>query len=212
VSTRRISRTASFFSTIGTLDDRKLGACDRGILATHLLPAFMTTSVLVRLNMTPLPHRYHVQLTGGASGYAQLSAAGLPRLQTAPPMDYDGPGDAWSPEHLLLAAIQTCFLFTFRATARLSQFEFERVDINATGTVDRVDGVTRFTDVVLRVSLAVPPGTNHERALRVLERSEHRCLVAASVSAPVHLEPTIYESESRELVGHGTAHAVSLEP
>jgi organic hydroperoxide reductase OsmC/OhrA len=69
--------------------------------------------------MTPLPHHYDVQLTGGPSGYAQLSTPGVPDLRAAAPSDYDGPGDAWSPEHLLPASVQTCFLLTFRAIARL---------------------------------------------------------------------------------------------
>ena len=54
--------------------------------------------------MKPLPHHYDVHLTGGPSGHAQLSTGGVPELRTAPPIDFDGPGDAWSPEHLLLAS------------------------------------------------------------------------------------------------------------
>jgi organic hydroperoxide reductase OsmC/OhrA len=41
-----------------------------------------------------------------------VTADGLPDLRSAPPLGFDGPGDAWSPEHLLLAAVETCFLFT----------------------------------------------------------------------------------------------------
>jgi organic hydroperoxide reductase OsmC/OhrA len=41
-----------------------------------------------------------------------VTADGLPDLRSAPPLDFDGPGDAWRPEHLLLAAVETCFLFT----------------------------------------------------------------------------------------------------
>ena len=81
--------------------------------------------------MKPLPHRYDVRLTGGPSGYAQLSASGLPQLQTAPPAEYDGPGDAWSPEHLLLAAVQACFLFTLRAIARVAKLEFTALELDA---------------------------------------------------------------------------------
>jgi organic hydroperoxide reductase OsmC/OhrA len=62
--------------------------------------------------MKPLPHRYTVRLAGGPGGHATVTADGLPDLRTAPPLDFDGPGDAWSPEHLLLAAVETCFLFT----------------------------------------------------------------------------------------------------
>ena len=93
--------------------------------------------------MKPLPHHYDVNLTGGPSGYAELSTAGVPGLRTAPPVDYDGPGDAWSPEHLLLASVQACFLFTLRAIARISKVEFVALELSATGTVDRKDGVTR---------------------------------------------------------------------
>ena len=143
--------------------------------------------------MKPLPHHYHVQLTGGPSGYATLSTPGIPDLRTAPPADFDGPGDAWSPEHLLLAAVQACFLFTLRAIARLSKIEVIHLELEAAGTVDRHDGVTRFTEIVLRPRLTVAAGTDRERALRLLEKSEKGCLVSASLSTPIRLEPEIQE-------------------
>jgi peroxiredoxin-like protein len=143
--------------------------------------------------MKPLPHRYDMHLTGGPSGYAQLSTAGVPELRTAPPADYDGPGDAWSPEHLLLASVQACFLFTLRAIARLSKLEFTALELDASGTVNRHNGVTRFTEIVLRPRLTVASGTDRERALHVLEKSEKTCLVSASLSTPIRLEPEITE-------------------
>jgi organic hydroperoxide reductase OsmC/OhrA len=88
------------------------------------------------------------------------------------PIDYDGPGDAWSPEHLLLAAVETCFLFTLRAVATASKIEFVTLDLASQGTVDRQDGVTRFTEIVLRPRLTVPAGTDRERVLWVLQKSE----------------------------------------
>lgn len=143
--------------------------------------------------MKPLPHRYDVQLTGGPAGYAVVSSVGLPELRTAPPRDYDGPGDAWSPEHLLLAAVETCFLFTLRAVARASKLEFQALELDAQGTVDRRDGVTRFTEIVLRPRLTVAPGADRARAASVLEKSEKACLVSASLSTPIRLEPEIKE-------------------
>jgi peroxiredoxin-like protein len=143
--------------------------------------------------MKPLPHRYDVQLTGGPAGYAVVSSIDLPELRTAPPRDYDGPGDAWSPEHLLLAAVETCFLFTLRAVARASKLEFQALELDAQGTVDRRDGVTRFTEIVLRPRLTVAPGADRARAASVLEKSEKACLVSASLSTPIRLEPEIKE-------------------
>ncbi len=143
--------------------------------------------------MKPLPHHYDVHLAGGPSGYAELSTAGVPALRTAAPADFDGPGDAWSPEHLLLASVQACFLLTLRAIARLSKLEFTRLELDAGGTVDRKEGVTRFTEIVLHPRITVPPGSNRERVLQILEKSEKACLVSASLSTPVRLEPEIDE-------------------
>jgi organic hydroperoxide reductase OsmC/OhrA len=144
--------------------------------------------------MKPFPHDYDVHLTGGSSGYAVLSTAGVPDLSTAPPADFDGPGDAWSPEHLLLAAVQTCFLFTLRSIAGASHVDFVRLELDAAGTVNRLEGVTRFTEIVLRPRLVIAAGTDRARALRVLEKSEKYCLVSASLSTPIRLEPEITES------------------
>ena len=141
--------------------------------------------------MKPLPHRYDVRLYGGPTGYATVSVNGVPDVKTAPPADFDGPGDAWGPEHLLLAAVETCFLFTLRAIAQASRVDFTAIEITAEGTVDRRDGVTRFTEIVLRPRLTLPPGADRTRALRVMEKSEKACLVSASLATPIRLEPEI---------------------
>jgi peroxiredoxin-like protein len=141
--------------------------------------------------MKPLPHRYTVRLAGGPSGYATLSTPGAPPLTAEAPSDFDGPGDAWSPESLLLGAVETCFLLTLRAVARASRLEFTVLEVETTGTVDRQDGVLRFTEIVLRARLSVAEGTDRDRALRALDKSERTCLVSASLSTPVRLVPEV---------------------
>ena len=141
--------------------------------------------------MEPLPHHYQVQLHLGPSGYAELSTPGAPVLNVAPPSEYGGPGNAWSPEHLLLAAVQACFLFTLRAIARNSEVQFVTFDLEATGTVEREGGVTRFSEIVLKPSITVPATSDARRILRILEKTERNCLVSASLNTRVRLEPQI---------------------
>ncbi len=143
--------------------------------------------------MKPLPHVYDARVIGGPAGHATLSAPGLPDVNSAPPADFGGPGDAWSPEHLLMAAVETCFLFTFRAVARASKVEFTSLEVSGAGTVDRKEGVTRFTEIVLRPRLTLSAGADRDTALRALEKSERACLVSASLSTPIHLEPEIVQ-------------------
>jgi organic hydroperoxide reductase OsmC/OhrA len=141
--------------------------------------------------MKPLPHRYDVRLSAGPTGYVRLGADGLPELVAAPPLDFDGPGDAWSPEHLLLAAIETCFVFTFRAIAKASRLDFTALDVVTEGVVDRADGRVRFVEIVLRPRVTLAVTADRHTAHRVIERSEHACIVSASLAVPLRVEAEI---------------------
>ena len=141
--------------------------------------------------MKPLPHRYAVRIAGGPVGHATLTSPGVPDLVTAAPADFDGPGDAWSPEQLLVAAVEACFLLTFRAIAQASQIEFTALAVEGEGIVDRANGGMRFTEIVLRPRVALPAGVDHTRLRRALEKAERACLVSASLSTPIRLAPEL---------------------
>ena len=60
-----------------------------------------------------------------------------------------------------------------------------------TGTLDRIDRATQFTDVNIDVRLAVPAGTSPDQARRALEKAERGCLVSNSLKATIHLTTTV---------------------
>ena len=92
---------------------------------------------------------------------------------------------------LLCAAVADCFVLSFRAVARASKLEWTSLDARAEATLDRVDGRTYFTEVVVHATLRVPAGTDRDRATKLLEKSEHVCLVSNSLVAQRRLEPTV---------------------
>ena len=141
--------------------------------------------------MKPLPHTYEVALAGAQAGYAIVSGTGLPDLTTAPPSEYDGPGDAWSPEHLLLAAVSSCFLFTFRAVAKASHIDFVEVEAATSGTVDKTAGTIRFADILLRTTVTAASGADPAAVHRAVDKAAARCLVSSSLQTPVRVEAAI---------------------
>ena len=141
--------------------------------------------------MHPYPHQYTVSAQAEATGDVALSSAGLPTLQTAPPPEFDGPGDRWSPETLLCAAVADCFVLSFRAIARASKLDWTALECRVEGTLDRVEGKTRFTVITVHATLRVPAGTEQERAKKLMEKSEHACLISNSLVADRRLEPTV---------------------
>lgn len=132
--------------------------------------------------MQAYPHHYGVQAAADSEGPVLVRSEGLPALATAPPAQFGGPGDQWSPETLLVAAAVDCFIFTFRAIAAASKLVWQRIDCDAEGTLDRSDGVVRFTALHLRARLVIPAGGDLERPQRVLEKAEKSCLVTNSLA------------------------------
>lgn len=107
------------------------------------------------------------------------------------PAEFDGPGDQWSPETLLTGAVANCFVLTFRAIAAASKLEWNAVRCDVESTLERVDNVTRFSRFDLKVRLTVPPGTDKERAQRIVEKAERGCMVTNSLVGERHLEAVI---------------------
>lgn len=141
--------------------------------------------------MEPFPHYYAAAGTAAAAGEIALDSAGLTTIRSAAPVAFGGPGDRWSPETLLVAAVADCFILTFRAIAGASQLTWTNLRCEATGTLDRVDRVIQFTAFELRVHLRLPPGADTALAEKLLAKTEAGCLVAQSLKATPVVKATV---------------------
>ena len=141
--------------------------------------------------MQDFPHHYTVQASGAASGAVSLESGSMPALVSEPPAEFGGPGDKWSPEHLLVASVADCFVLTFRAIAAASRLEWTNLEVSAEGVLDKVERTMKFTDVTVRATLTLPEGGDAAKAERLLERAEAGCLITNSLDANVHLETVV---------------------
>lgn len=141
--------------------------------------------------MKAYPHHYQVAAKAGPEGEVLLSSAGLETLHSAPPMEFDGPGDRWSPETLLTGAIIDCFVLTFRAVARAGKLSWISLDCEIEGKLDREQGVSRFTEFRINARLVVPAGTDVEAAERALHKAESNCLISNSLLAKPELTASV---------------------
>lgn len=141
--------------------------------------------------MKALPHEYRVAATAASTGEVLLSSDGLETLRSAPPVEFDGPGDRWSPETLLVAAIADCLVLTFRAIARATRLEWRTLDCEVKGTLTRDLGKSSFTGYLVHARLVVPAGVDVAKARAALEKAEHGCLISNSLNAEVRLETEV---------------------
>ena len=141
--------------------------------------------------MRYFPHHYKVAATAGPDGDVSLSGDGLDAIPSAPPAEFGGPGDKWSPETLLVAAVADCFILSFRAIAGASKLSWISLKCEVEGTLERKEGATKFTEFVVRATLSVPQDMKEERAHRLLEKVKESCLIANSLSGTIHLDAVV---------------------
>ena len=108
-----------------------------------------------------------------------------------PPPFQGGVEQIWSPEHLFTSAVVSCFMTTFLAIAANSKLTYSNFKCNARGKLEQVDGKYLMTEVLLVAQLTIDSLENKEKAERILEKSEHACLISNSIKSTVTLTPII---------------------
>ena len=138
--------------------------------------------------MQKLPHHYFAQAIGKPMGTVTTDSGDLQNLEIVAPIEFDGPGDKWSPEELLIASVADCLILTFRAIASASKLDWIHLRCEAKGTLDRVDKITRFTEIHIKASLDINSKSDKDKAFHLLEKAEQNCLITNSLTAQIHLD------------------------
>jgi peroxiredoxin-like protein len=133
------------------------------------------------------PHTYKIDATATPQGSVKLTGEGLPAIESESPAQFGGPGDKWSPEDMLTAAVADCFVLSFRAIAAASKFAFVELKVHVEGTLDRVEREMLFTQFSIQANLTIPTDADAARAQRLLEKAETTCLITNSLKSTVHL-------------------------
>ena len=121
-----------------------------------------------------------------------VEAQSIPRtINFAAPPEFGGEPGLWTPEHLLLAAVSTCFVSTLRAVAEASRLDFDAVEVPIEGTIEKLEGGFKFNRITLRPILTIHREEDRERAGRMLEKAERICLVSRSLNCTILLESKI---------------------
>jgi len=138
-------------------------------------------------------HNYEVNLSWSENRKGTISSPVLTQsIEIATPPEFPkGIHGIWSPEHLFAAAVNSCLMTTFLAVAEHSKLEFISLDSTAIGKLDKVEGKYMMTEVTLRPSLVIKYAEQQEKAKKVLEKSEHACLISNSIKSKIIFEPSI---------------------
>jgi len=134
----------------------------------------------------PFPHHYTAALEAKDDATSWLQAPPRPPLVGGNPPEFDGSAEWWSPEHLLLSALQVCFRGTFNALAARAGVTPTSYRTRAEATVDKTPAGIVFTAIRLIASVTVP-AAEVEKARELLAKAKKHCIV----SNQLRTEPTL---------------------
>jgi peroxiredoxin-like protein len=127
---------------------------------------------------------------GGRNGVVHAEGV-LSRISFSAPPEFLGEPGRWTPEHLLVAAVASCFVSTFAGIAEKSRLGFVSFNLDAEGLLGNEDGIWRFTEIKLRPVVTILKEEDRDRVIRLLEKAEKSCLIARSLQCKVVLFPAV---------------------
>jgi len=138
-------------------------------------------------------HFYNVTIKWDKDRIGNLSSPELNSdIEVATPPEFPkGVAGIWSPEHLLVAAVNSCLMTTFLSIAEHSRLEFATFTSHATGKLETVDGKLMISEIVLKPMLAIKNDSDKEKAIRILNKSEQVCLISNSIKSKIIFSPEI---------------------
>ena len=149
-------------------------------------------------NNKPIIFTTDLQWSGDRSG--TVSSSSLRSFSVSTPPEFGGPEGEWSPEHLFLSSITSCFMSTYLVFVNKMKIENTGFECTATGQVEIVDGKYKFTYIHIYPKAFVGNDVDVERARVAMEKAKKYCLISNSVNAEIVQHPEVAIEKQHALI------------
>lgn len=114
-----------------------------------------------------------------------FSKEAMGSIHVATPPQFGGEGKPWTPEHLFLSSVTSCFMTTYLFFADKLNFHISGLDCDSIGLVELIEGKYKFTRIDLYPRICITDETLREKATAALEKTHKFCLISNSVNAEI---------------------------
>jgi len=139
-------------------------------------------------------HAYEVNIQWKEGRIGELSSPVLSKtIECATPPEFpNGVPGIWSPEHLFVAAINSCYMATFLAIAHNFKVEIADFSCKTIATLEMTDGKYLITKATMYPLVKLVHAENDtEKAQRIVEKAKAGCLVTNSMKTEIALSAYI---------------------
>ena len=119
------------------------------------------------------PYFYETEIEWKGERYLQLSSGKLPVIEAGAPPEFKGREGNWSPEHLFVAALNSCYTLTLLAIAEFSKIALISLSSSAKGKLEKVQGGGyQVTEIVVKPSVVLASANDLARMPRIWEKAK----------------------------------------
>ena len=146
------------------------------------------------------PIIFATELYWSGDKVAIVGSSSLKTIAVSTSPEFGGADGEWSPEHLFLSSITSCFMSTYLVFVNKMKIENTGFECAATGQVEMVDGKYKFTYIHIYPKAFVGNDIDVERARVALEKTKKYCLISNSVNAEIVQHPEVVVTKQHAVI------------
>jgi peroxiredoxin-like protein len=141
---------------------------------------------------------YETEIEWTKEKEGQIKGLTLPAVSIGAPPEFKGREGIWSPEHLFVASLNTCYMLTFLAIAENSNVPLVSFSSTAKGKLEKVPGSNyQITEIVVKPRVVIASANDLSRMPRILEKAKENCFVSNSIKSAIKIEPEVFHHQTQ---------------
>jgi len=135
--------------------------------------------------MVDFPLKFEVKADSkpGVSSTWQCYADNFEPIKLSIPVEFHGPGKAYTPEDLYGLAVLNCIIAVYKAISEKNSIEFEKIEGSIIVSLDKKQENGNLVITNLDIKFKVTNANNKEKAKTFLEKAIKDCPVSNSIKS-----------------------------
>jgi organic hydroperoxide reductase OsmC/OhrA len=144
------------------------------------------------------PYFYETEIEWKGEKDLKLASGKLPVIEAGAPPEFNGREGNWSPEHLFVASLNSCYTLTLLAIAEFSKIPLVCFSSTARGKLEKVQGSSyQVTEIVVKPRIVIASANDLARMPRILEKAKENCFVSNSIKSAIRIEPEVFHQQTQ---------------
>lgn len=141
-------------------------------------------------------HFYETEIEWTGDKDLKVSGGRLPAITGGAPPEFNGREGTWSPEHLFVASMNSCYALTLLAIAEISKVSIVSLSSTARGKLAKMPGSGyQITEITVKPRVVISSANDLPRMSRILDKAKKNCFVSNSIKSVITVEPEIFHQQ-----------------